>query len=452
MVVSRVSLLHHRGEAFEEIIAVDSLTGAPVPQARVEIWRYNWNTPATLGQSVSTGADGVVRVSTFSQNEQFFAVARANGSFGIDVDGFAVVKAPGDPVTKLPYCEIPKTRPTGFAMEHRDLVEGMRTVIARLPGVSYLPGTPVEEVLRDESGRAIGVRAAGETVRARLVLGCDGRHSKVRPLLGLSEKARLLSFSVAFRLPGGAPLLPAPTFGHIFLGAWGPMLLYPIGGHAHASDRTHPADARGCFDVTTELSGGPRGAAERLRRDYAPHLPPQLRDAMLASLDAELPQMVNPATGRVHTNYAQAVAVTGRLSSNDPNLQNIPIRTPEGRRVREAFVAPPGCRIASADYSQIELRIIAHMSGDHNMQEAFRHGLDIHAATAAKVFNVDIAAVTREQRSRAKAVNFGIAYGQGAFGLLAAHGIEVSGAQVTITDRTALEAYSRPDPVRDDPT
>lgn len=219
----------------------------------------------------------------------FLPELRSRG--GIDVDGFAVVKSPEDPVMPLPYREIPKTRPTGFAMEHRDLVDGMRAVVGRLAGVSYFAGTPVEEIMRDGSGRAIGVRAGGETIRARLVLGCDGRHSKVRPLLGLSEKARLLSFSVAFRLPGGAPLLPQPGFGHIFLGAWGPMLIYPIGGHAHAADRSHPGDARGCFDVTTELSGGPRGAAERLRRDYAPYLPPQLRDAMLASLDRELPQI-----------------------------------------------------------------------------------------------------------------------------------------------------------------
>ncbi len=131
-----------------------------------------------------------------------------------------------------------------------------------------------------------------------------------------------------------------------------------------------------------------------------------------------LPEAADPRTHRVHTSYLQTVAATGRLASNDPNLQNIPIRTEKGREIRKAFVPrDEHYQLLSADYSQIELRIIAHMSGDTNMQEAFRHGLDIHAATAAKVFNVDIAAVTREQRSRAKAVNFGIAYGQGAFGL-----------------------------------
>jgi DNA polymerase-1 len=148
-----------------------------------------------------------------------------------------------------------------------------------------------------------------------------------------------------------------------------------------------------------------------------------------------LPTMVDPRTGRVHTNYRQAVAATGRLSSDDPNLQNIPIRTEKGREIRKAFVPRDADHLLlSADYSQIELRVIAHMSGDVNMQEAFRKGLDIHAATAAKVFNVDIAEVSREQRSRAKAVNFGIAYGQGAFGLSQNLGIPRGEAKQIIDD------------------
>ena len=143
-----------------------------------------------------------------------------------------------------------------------------------------------------------------------------------------------------------------------------------------------------------------------------------------------LPLAVDPADGRVHTNYRQAVAATGRLSSDEPNLQNIPIRTEKGREIRKAFVPrDENYGLLSADYSQIELRIIAHMSGDANMQEAFRQGLDIHAATAAKVFNTPIEAVTREQRGRAKAVNFGIAYGQGAFGLSQNLGIPRGEAQ-----------------------
>ena len=143
----------------------------------------------------------------------------------------------------------------------------------------------------------------------------------------------------------------------------------------------------------------------------------------------KLPLMVNPATGRVHTNYAQAVAVTGRLASNDPNLQNIPIRTAEGRRVREAFIAPPGCRLLSADYSQIELRIMAHLSGDPGMTRAFAEGVDIHRATAAEVFGLPPDEVSSEQRRYAKTINFGLIYGMGAFGLAQSLGIEQKAAR-----------------------
>lgn len=131
-----------------------------------------------------------------------------------------------------------------------------------------------------------------------------------------------------------------------------------------------------------------------------------------------LPELINPKTGRVHTSYAQAVAVTGRLSSTNPNLQNIPIRTDRGREIRKAFIPRDKYHtLVSADYSQIELRIVAAISGDENMCEAFKTGKDIHTATAAKVFNVDEASVTKEMRYKAKSVNFGIIYGQGAFGL-----------------------------------
>ena len=131
----------------------------------------------------------------------------------------------------------------------------------------------------------------------------------------------------------------------------------------------------------------------------------------------KLPEMINPATGRIHTSYHQAVTATGRLSSSDPNLQNIPIRTEEGRRVRQAFIAGPGNKIVAADYSQIELRIMAHLSGDKGLLDAFSHGLDVHKATAAEVFGVELEQVSGEQRRRAKAINFGLIYGMSAFGL-----------------------------------
>ncbi len=131
----------------------------------------------------------------------------------------------------------------------------------------------------------------------------------------------------------------------------------------------------------------------------------------------KLPQMINPRTGRVHTSYHQAVTATGRLSSADPNLQNIPIRTEEGRRIRQAFVAPAGYQILAADYSQIELRIMAHLSGDKSLLRAFSEGLDVHKATAAEVFAVALEEVSNEQRRSAKAINFGLIYGMSAFGL-----------------------------------
>lgn len=131
----------------------------------------------------------------------------------------------------------------------------------------------------------------------------------------------------------------------------------------------------------------------------------------------KLPTMINAVTGRIHTSYHQAVTATGRLSSSDPNLQNIPIRTAEGRRVRQAFIAPDGWKIVAADYSQIELRIMAHLSGDKGLTEAFAQGLDVHRATAAEVFGVALDAVTTEQRRSAKAINFGLIYGMSAFGL-----------------------------------
>ncbi|KPK32418.1 MAG: DNA polymerase I [Betaproteobacteria bacterium SG8_40] len=143
----------------------------------------------------------------------------------------------------------------------------------------------------------------------------------------------------------------------------------------------------------------------------------------------KLPKMVNPDTGRVHTNYAQAVANTGRLASNDPNLQNIPVRTAEGRRVREAFIAPAGCSIVSADYSQIELRIMAHLSQDENLLKAFREGSDVHRHTASEIFGVTQDEVSSEQRRYAKVINFGLIYGMSAFGLAGQLGIERAAAQ-----------------------
>ena len=198
---------------------------------------------------------------------------------------------------------------------------------------------------------------------------------------------------------------------------------------------------------------------ERLAEDYP--LPKAILEyrsvsKLKSTYTDKLPKMVNAKTGRVHTNYGQAVAVTGRLSSNDPNLQNIPVRTAEGRRIREAFIAPPGSVIVSADYSQIELRIMAHLSGDKGLLDAFAHGEDVHRATAAEVFGVVREEVSSEQRRYAKVINFGLIYGMSAFGLANNLGIERSAAASYIEryftrypgvkaymDRTRLEAQEQ---------
>ncbi|MBX3590382.1 MAG: DNA polymerase I [Burkholderiaceae bacterium] len=187
--------------------------------------------------------------------------------------------------------------------------------------------------------------------------------------------------------------------------------------------------------VRKTASGAPSTDEEvlaKLAEDYP--LPRILLDwRALAKLKStytdKLPRMVDPRSGRVHTSYSQAVAVTGRLASSDPNLQNIPVRTAEGRRIREAFVAPPGASIVSADYSQIELRIMAHISGDASLLRAFEQGLDVHRATAAEIFGVSPSDISAEQRRYAKVINFGLIYGMSAYGLASNLGIERDAAK-----------------------
>ena len=186
--------------------------------------------------------------------------------------------------------------------------------------------------------------------------------------------------------------------------------------------------------VKKTASGAPstdEEVLEKLAEDYP--LPKLLLEhrglAKLKSTYCDKLPLSADAHGRVHTTYGQAIAVTGRLSSSDPNLQNIPIRTAEGRRIREAFIAPPGHRIVSADYSQIELRIMAHISEDSGLLDAFAKGEDIHRATASEVFGVPVGEVSSEQRRYAKVINFGLIYGMSAFGLASNLGIERDAAK-----------------------
>ncbi len=193
-------------------------------------------------------------------------------------------------------------------------------------------------------------------------------------------------------------------------------------------------DKQGLPVVKKTPSGGPSTDEEvltQLAEDYP--LPKLLLEhrslnKLKGTYTDKLPRMVNPATGRVHTSFSQAVAATGRLASSDPNLQNIPIRTAEGRRIRSAFIAPTGCKIVSADYSQIELRIMAHLSGDAGLLNAFAHGEDVHRATAAEIFGITPLEVSSDQRRAAKVINFGLIYGMSAFGLARELNLERSAA------------------------
>jgi DNA polymerase I len=199
-------------------------------------------------------------------------------------------------------------------------------------------------------------------------------------------------------------------------------------------------DKKGIKPIKKTPGGAPSTDEETLAKLAEDHpLPKIILDyrsvaKLKSTYTDKLPRMVNAKTGRVHTNYGQAVAVTGRLSSNDPNLQNIPVRTAEGRRIREAFIAPPGSVILSADYSQIELRIMAHLSSDPGLLKAFAEGMDVHRATAAEIFSVEAKEVSSEQRRYAKVINFGLIYGMSAFGLAANLGIE-RGAAASYIDK-----------------
>jgi DNA polymerase-1 len=186
------------------------------------------------------------------------------------------------------------------------------------------------------------------------------------------------------------------------------------------SEKAKKTKGKGQYITSEEVLEGLRHKHEIVGKilDYR-----GLKKLLGTYIDA-LPALINPRTHKIHTSFNQAITATGRLSSSNPNLQNIPVRNEDGKEIRKAFVAEEGCEFFSADYSQIELRIMAHLSEDANMMEAFRSGYDVHAATAAKVFKKEISEVTREERSKAKTANFGIIYGISVFGL--AERMEVS--------------------------
>ncbi len=278
-----------------------------------------------------------------------------------------------------------------------------------------------------------------------------GVHQRLWPLLQADDKLRFIyqleidSSEALYRIERNGVLIDAPTLAAQSHALGQRIVQLEQDAYAIAGQPFNLASPKQLGEIFFDKLGLPvikktaTGARstdeevlEKLAEDYP--LPAKiLEHRSLSKLKGtytdKLAQLANPRTGRVHTHYAQAVAVTGRLSSNDPNLQNIPIRTPEGRKVREAFVAPAGSVIASADYSQIELRIMAHISDDPALLKAFHEGLDVHKATAAEVFGLTPDTVSSEQRRYAKVINFGLIYGMSAFGLAKALGIDNGAAK-----------------------
>jgi DNA polymerase I len=308
----------------------------------------------------------------------------------------------GKGVNQIPFAQVDVARATEYSGEDSEMTLHVHQVL--LPRVLAEPGLrfvyeqleiPVSEVLARVERHGVLIDAA--------VLARQSQELAER-MVALEQEAYALA-GQPFNM--GSP----KQIGEILFGKLGLPVKKKTATGAPSTDE----------EVLQELAA-----------DYP--LPAKILDhRSLAKLKGtytdKLPLMVNPATGRVHTNYAQAVAVTGRLSSNDPNLQNIPIRTPEGRRVREAFIAPPGHVVMSADYSQIELRIMAHISEDPALLRAFERGLDVHRATASEVFGTPVEEVGSEQRRYAKTINFGLIYGMGAFGLASQLGIEQKAAK-----------------------
>ena len=278
-----------------------------------------------------------------------------------------------------------------------------------------------------------------------------GVHQRLWPLLQADDKLNFIyqleihSSEALFRIERNGVLIDAPTLAAQSHSLGQRIMQLEQDAYEIAGQPFNLASPKQLGDIFFDKLGLPvikktaTGARstdeevlEKLAEDYplpAKILAHRSLSKLKGTYTDKLALLANPGTGRVHTHYAQAVAVTGRLSSNDPNLQNIPIRTPEGRKVREAFVAPAGFMIASADYSQIELRIMAHISEDAALLKAFHDGLDVHKATAAEIFGLTPETVSSEQRRYAKVINFGLIYGMSAFGLAKALGIDNNAAK-----------------------
>jgi DNA polymerase-1 len=311
----------------------------------------------------------------------------------------------GTGAKKIPFGQVDIAAATAFAAEDAELTlrlhGAMRPQLAAEPGLEYVYAgieMPAREVLFRMERNGVLVDAAALAQQS---------HDLGQKMLELEQRA--------YREAGQPFNLNSPKqIGEIFF------------------ERLHlPVEKK----TATGVPSTDEEVLEKLALDYP--LPRTLLEyrgvsKLKSTYTDKLPRMVNSRTGRVHTTYGQMTAVTGRLASTEPNLQNIPIRTAEGRRIREAFIAPPGSRIVSADYSQIELRIMAHISGDANLLTAFAAGEDIHRATAAEIFNRRLDEVSAQERRYAKVINFGLIYGMSAFGLAQQLGLERATAKAYI--------------------
>ncbi|MGD9597995.1 MAG: DNA polymerase I [Steroidobacteraceae bacterium] len=352
---------------------------------------------AFAGMRYDTMLESYVWNSVATRHDMDSAAARYLGIGTIHYEDVA-----GKGAKQIPFSQVPLERAAEYAAEDADVTLRLHRTL--WPALEALPAlahvyTSIEQPLvpvlcaMEETGVLLDpalLRAQSRELAARLVEIEAAAHREAGQPFNL-DSPKQLQF-LLFEKLGLPPLRKTPT--------------------------GQPSTAE---DVLEELA-----------TDYAlPRLILEYRGlAKLRSTYTEkLPEQVNARTGRVHTSYHQAVAQTGRLSSTDPNLQNIPIRTPEGRRIRQAFIAPPGHVLMAADYSQIELRIMAHLSGDAGLLAAFEAGEDVHRATAAEVFGVAQDAVSADQRRSAKAINFGLIYGMSAFGLARQLGIDRGAAQ-----------------------
>ncbi|MBV6418397.1 MAG: DNA polymerase I [Steroidobacteraceae bacterium] len=352
---------------------------------------------ALAGMRYDTMLESYVWNSVATRHDMDSAAARYLGIETIHYEDVA-----GKGAKQIAFNQVPVERAAEYAAEDADVTLRLHRTL--WPAIEALPA--LRDIYTSIEQPLVPVLCAME--EAGVLLDAALLRTQSREL-----GARLVEIEAAAHREAGQPFnLDSPKQLQFLL--FEKLAIPPL-------RRTPTGQPSTAEDVLEELAG--EHALPRLILEY------RALAKLRSTYTEKLPEQVNARTGRVHTSYHQAVAQTGRLSSTDPNLQNIPVRTPEGRRIRQAFIAPPGHVLMAADYSQIELRIMAHLSGDAGLLAAFEAGQDVHRATAAEVFGVAQDAVSADQRRSAKAINFGLIYGMSAFGLARQLGIDRGAAQ-----------------------